>query len=129
MNNMRELFKVVTKAAVYNADKSKVLVIFMDQNNDYGLPGGHIESNESLDDCIKRELHEECGIEVSNLKRKTFFKHENGKIVLAYIGSVQDETLHSNQNDLEGKPVWLSEDDFSAITIDPAYRAFVLENF
>lgn len=34
----------------------------------YGFPGGHIEYMESFKDCVARELKEECGIEVDNLK-------------------------------------------------------------
>lgn len=126
---MREMFRVVAKAAIYNRDKSKIIVIYMNRNNDYGLPGGHIEADETIDDCMAREIYEECGIRVSNLQRKTFFKHENGKIVLAYVGSVDDETLRSNQDNLEGEPIWLNMAEFSKITIDPGYRELVLTGF
>lgn len=63
------MFKVVTKAAIYSGDKSKVLVIYMDRNNDYGLPGGHIEEGENLDDAMRRELLEECGVTVRDLQK------------------------------------------------------------
>lgn len=59
---MRKEFKVVTKAAIFNRNKSRVLVIHMERNNDFGLPGGHIEENEDIDDAMQRELQEECGI-------------------------------------------------------------------
>ena len=35
---------------------------------DYAFPGGHLEHNESLIDCVKREVDEECGVEICNLK-------------------------------------------------------------
>ena len=56
---MRKQFRAATKAALFNRDKSRVLVIHMDQNNDWGLPGGHIEENETPDEAITRELLEE----------------------------------------------------------------------
>lgn len=28
----------------------------------WGLPGGHVENNESAEDCVRREAAEECGI-------------------------------------------------------------------
>lgn len=34
----------------------------------YTFVGGHLEYMESIEDCIKRELLEECGIEVENIK-------------------------------------------------------------
>lgn len=32
----------------------------------WSLPGGHLEWNESLEDCAKRETAEEAGIEIKN---------------------------------------------------------------
>jgi len=49
---MKTLFKVSTKAAIFNQDKSKVLVIHMDKINDYGLPGGHIDEGEDIEQAL-----------------------------------------------------------------------------
>ncbi len=37
-------------------------------NGMYAFPGGHLHYLESFQDCIKRELQEECGIEVDNIR-------------------------------------------------------------
>ena len=34
----------------------------------YGFPGGHLEYMESFADCALREIKEECGIKISNLR-------------------------------------------------------------
>ena len=34
----------------------------------YAFPGGHFEYMESFEECIARELREECGVEVENIK-------------------------------------------------------------
>lgn len=34
---------------------------------EYAFPGGHLEYMESFEDCVKRELAEECGVEVQNI--------------------------------------------------------------
>lgn len=34
----------------------------------YAFPGGHFEYMESFEDCVNRELSEECGIQVENIK-------------------------------------------------------------
>lgn len=126
---MHKLFKVVAKAAMFNQDNSKVLVIHMDFNDDYGLPGGHLEEGEDIDMAMKRELYEECGVEPASLKRVDFFTHSNGKIVLAYTGNLMSDEIVSKQDNKEGKPKWLSREEFEKITIEPNYRKLVLDHW
>jgi 8-oxo-dGTP pyrophosphatase MutT (NUDIX family) len=126
---MHKQFKVVTKAAIFNHDKSKVLVIHMDRINEYGLPGGHIEDGEEMDDAMQRELREECGVVARSLRKVDFFFHSNGKVVLAYNGILKNDEIISKQNNLEGIPKWLSRDEFDAIKIEPNYRKLVLDNW
>lgn len=40
----------------------------------YQFPGGHLEYGESLDECLKREIKEESGIELDNGKFTPFVK-------------------------------------------------------
>lgn len=35
---------------------------------EYAFPGGHLEYMESFEQCVKREIAEECGIEVENIR-------------------------------------------------------------
>jgi 8-oxo-dGTP diphosphatase len=36
------------------------------KSGSYGLPGGRLETAETLDECVKRELKEETGLETDN---------------------------------------------------------------
>lgn len=56
------LFQVSCKVILLNEGKDKVLLL---KYNDgfVGIPGGHIEEGESLEDAISRELMEELGID------------------------------------------------------------------
>ena len=40
----------------------------------YQFPGGHLEENESLDECLVREIKEETGIELKEYNMKPFYK-------------------------------------------------------
>lgn len=126
---MHRLFKVVTKAANYNSDKSKILVIHMDRNNDYGLPGGYIEESEDMDSAMKCELYDECGIKMTSLQKIDFFFHSNGKVVLAYVGVSNTSDIISIQDNLEGIPKWLTKNEFKSITIEPNYKKLVLDHW
>jgi len=35
---------------------------------DWAFPGGHLEMNETWEDCVKREVMEETGIEIKNIR-------------------------------------------------------------
>lgn len=102
----------------------------MGRINDYGLPGGHINKDEDIEEALRRELDEECGITELTLKKADFFRHSDGKIILAFTGQLSDhDQLISQQNEDEGKPVWLDRTAFEALDIEPNYKELVLENW
>ncbi len=56
-----EMKVVRVKGLVFNSS-GKILLVF--NNNTYQFPGGHLDDGEELDECIKREILEEVGIEL-----------------------------------------------------------------
>ena len=126
---MRRDFRVSTKAAIFISDRDKVLVIHMDQVNGWGLPGGHVEQNETPDEAMVRELREECGVTSNNLEHIDFFMHSEGKLILAYAGTTDQLELKSLQDNLEGIPKWLTRDEFELIEIEPNYRTLVINEW
>ncbi len=131
---MRKTFEVSTKAAIFSNSLDQVLVIDLSQikiygKNKHGLPGGHMEENETPDQTIAREIKEECGITATNLKRADFFITNYGKVVLAYIGTANNDNIKSEQDGLEGIPKWVTKSEFEKINIDENYYKFVLENW
>lgn len=72
---------------VFNEDKTKVALIYRDYSNDYTFPKGHIENNESLIECAKRETEEEIKIIPIIDESKCFkeeYKSNEGDIVVYY---------------------------------------------
>ena len=56
-----------TKALIINKDN----IYIGNESGVFQFPGGHLEENETFDDCLKREILEETGIEIedSEIKR------------------------------------------------------------
>lgn len=130
---MTDRHKVSAKAAIYSPDHNSVLVMQFPAPNDhddiYGLPGGHVDAGEDPDGALARELVEELGITIGQMKRSDFFLHRNGKIVLAYVGvAPRDLVMTASRPEFE-VGVWKTKAEFERVDIDPAYKKFVLENW
>ena len=74
-------------------------VLFQKRKNAHGdgtwcLPGGHLEFNETVENCAKREVLEESGLEIKNIKLATFtqdiFKSEGKHYITLYAVSDHD---------------------------------------
>jgi len=55
----------------------------------WNFPGGHLDFNESVFDCAEREVMEETGIKIKNLKQGLYtndiFKKENKHYITVFI--------------------------------------------
>ena len=55
----------------------------------WSFPGGHLEFNEEIEDCAKREVEEETGILLKNIRRGPFtndiFEKENKHYVTIFV--------------------------------------------
>ena len=126
MNQDRHLLRVSCKCALFLIDGSRVLLADYGDHG-YGLPGGHIEANETPDEVMQRELFEELGLTSINARRADFFIHPNGKVVLGYVAQIEESTQLKIQLEEIDDAVWV---DVSAIregAIEvPSYKDFIL---
>ena len=63
-----EVTETVIRAKALIVNNGNILI--GNENNFYEFPGGHLEGNESLDECLKREILEETGIEIDDSEVK-----------------------------------------------------------
>lgn len=67
-NNLKEedITRVVKRAkALLINSKNEILLGYGDNN--YQFLGGHVEMGETFEECLKREVREEAGIEISSI--------------------------------------------------------------
>ena len=70
--NEEDINKYVKRAKmIVENSNSEILVVYSNKN--YFLIGGHVEDNESFDECIIREIKEEAGVEIPFEERKPYF--------------------------------------------------------
>lgn len=66
-----EINRVVKRAKIIIENSNNEILLCYSHNN-YQLPGGHVEDNESFDECVVREVKEEVGIDIPFEKRIPF---------------------------------------------------------
>ena len=63
---------VVRIKAVVENNNGEILLCYSDNN--YHLPGGHLEEGESYEDCLVREIKEETGIDIDKKERNPYLR-------------------------------------------------------
>ena len=125
---------------------NKVLVMKINKNKFYCLPGGHVELGEDTNAAILREMKEELGYEVEIKKlvcvHQNLFKNETGKpfheIGFYYLVSPKDKNFVAEnsvrmEND-KGQIVrlemnWVTKDQLKEIDFRPhIIRKMILNN-
>jgi len=54
-------------AVIFNKENKLLLCKSHKWNDQYVIPGGHVEIGEQLEDALRREIHEETGLEIYDL--------------------------------------------------------------
>ena len=112
-----DINKVVCRAKMVIVNSNdEILLGYGDRN--YQLPGGHLEKNETFDECVVREVKEETGIDIPFENRRPFFvvkymckdypnKNDNTKYIANYYYIKTDEKpnldeVNLTENEKEG---------------------------
>ena len=104
-DNIKEndIDEVVTrvKALIINDDS----IYIGNERNIYQFPGGHLEDNESLEECLKREVLEEAGIVLDNSEiSKPFLKIEHIHKKYRFTGNNRKNILYYYVINTDKKP-------------------------
>jgi mutator protein MutT len=86
----------VTVAGIIFNDKSEVLLIkhLFRPGKGWGLPGGFLEASEQPDEALRRELREEIGLELDQLKTFTTRSFRKARqLEVVFLGHSRDEPL------------------------------------
>ena len=116
-----DTFNVSCKIVLYNPEHTKILLPQYKADM-YGLIGGHLMKDESPDEAILREIHEEIGINyIGPLQRVNFDlvnRFDDQKIVLAYHGELDESTELSIDPTELLHAVWVPIEDIKSQKIN-----------
>lgn len=94
-NSKVDVYPSKAGVILFNSDKNKVLCVqnnYVKKNGKWGFPKGHLESNETINQCAQRELKEETGINLVISMKDPKFKVNN----TTYFIYCVDESIINN---------------------------------
>ena len=95
-------------AHAYCFNKRGELLICKKPGEDWSIPGGKIESGESIEEALRREIDEEVSITIKNIE---------------YIGTVHIDWLDGFKSSVQMARFFALIDKEKEITIDPATKS------
>lgn len=119
--------EITTMVLVINSQKKEVLLINKTKGDwcGYTPPGGHVEPEESIEACAIREVKEETGLDVWNLKYKGLahwidLSDYSRYMVFSYTTEDYRGELMSASD--EGRVSWIPISEFDRISFAPGCR-------
>ncbi len=110
MGQLRQLVgnrKLITAAtrAVIQDDEGRVLFVRRRDDRKWGMPAGALELDESILDCLKREVFEETGLEVVSATVMAIYSEPRFAFTNAYGGEHQMLAIVFRVDEWRGVPV------------------------
>ena len=126
-------------AACIIRDDHRVLLIWHKRHKEWLPPGGHLKDNETPDDAVVREVHEETGLEIDHIdyRKSTTIEGIKRQLPLPFFADVhnvgdhdhccfyylarpknQERPVTLNLNEVEDYR-WFDESDLSSVGVPP----------
>lgn len=123
---------VYVSAAILKNEVGKIFIIQRPSHKKLGgyyeFPGGKIEPQETPEQAIVRELHEELGIEVveGDLRPLNFFSYpypDFHLVMFTYVIDTWQGEIHPKED--QGHFTWIDVEDFDKYPTPPADDAII----
>jgi ADP-ribose pyrophosphatase YjhB (NUDIX family) len=117
-----------SRAVVFD-DEGKIALLYAAKKQFHKLPGGGIEEGETIADALTRELFEEIGCSVNNIRelgiieeyRNRFKQHQLSYCYLADLDGSKGEPHFEEDEIADGfEPVWMSLEEATQTLEDEA---------
>lgn len=122
---MSRRFPVSVKGVVVRDHR---VVLLRNERNEWELPGGKLESSESPEECVAREIEEELGLAVDPLRILDCWLYEpltEAFVVIVTYGCTELEIRSVALSDEHVEVGWFGLDELGALAMPEGYRRSV----
>lgn len=115
INLKNKFMNSVTRVAGIIIEDGKMLMLLGKNHKELWTPGGKIEAGETDEECLKRELKEELGVNLLSCKffkeysNPSFYHPERLTIERVYIAKIEGEIKPDEEIE---SFVWFTKEDF-----------------
>lgn len=123
--------RVIEVAAAFIAEGDRVLLARRKRGDELGelweFPGGEVEEDEDLRECLARELREELGVEAAVGEELACVIHDYGKIVVR-LHLLRAKVVKGEVRPLDCEEVrWFGFSELASLPLAPADRELLGE--
>lgn len=108
--------------------RDDMVVLLRNERNEWELPGGKLEPNESPEDCVAREIQEELGLAVEPTRILDCWVYEplpGAFVVIIIYGCIETEILSEVLSHEHVEMGWFRLDEIYDLPIPEGYRRSV----
>jgi len=129
---MEEKPRLTVGAFIFNSDRELLLLKSHKWENRYIMPCGHVKFMETLEDALKREVKEETGLEIEDIKFLKYLEFLNPSqfhkknlhfVGLQFICKAKDGEVKINREAEEF--IWISPKESLNLTLEEGTREMI----
>ena len=115
--------EAVVSALIFNSENKILLCRSHKWNNQYVIPGGHIETGESMEEALRREIKEETGLEIYDIRplsiHESIFSEQyyNERHFICIDFTCKTATKEIVLNDEASEFVWLGLEEIDRVDL------------
>ena len=123
MSDPHRRLLVSTKALLHCNGR---VLLLKNEREEWDLPGGKLQGDETLEQCLARELIEELGVSIEASRVLDAFKHHyhDNIMVIVYEGSC-DAEFEPVLSDEHAEAGWFSVKEISTMNVPGVYQEVI----